>query len=62
MIGNICGRFNRSESNRSFDPTSTPRVLGFQGNGRITLDQSSIEVGAAVVGDFEGEFIQIAEP
>ena len=35
-----------------------PRVLGFAGKGSITLEQGSTEVGAPVVGHFEGEFIQ----
>jgi len=41
------------------DPSGV-RVLGFVGNGSITLEQGSTEVGAPVVGHFEGEFIQAA--
>ncbi|HIG18448.1 MAG TPA: cellulosomal protein, partial [Candidatus Handelsmanbacteria bacterium] len=42
------------------DPSST-RILGFVGNGSITLEQASTEAGAPVVGHFEGEFVQTAE-
>jgi hypothetical protein len=41
-------------------PSTPPRILGFAGNGSITLEQGSTEVGAPVVGHFEGEFIQTA--
>ena len=42
------------------NPSASPRILGFAGNGSITLEQGGTELGAHVVGHFEGEFIQTA--